>query len=75
VAKRQQQAERMAKAQAQPLERLRYEAASCERQFRHVDPAHRHVAAELEHAWEMALQALKQAEAAAQQRAPERDAA
>ena len=34
----------------------------------HVDPAHRHVAAELEHAWEVALQALKQAEAAEQQR-------
>lgn len=69
VAKRQQQAERIAKAQAQHLERLRYEAAYCERQFRHVDPAHRHVAAELEHAWEMALQALKHAEAAASQRA------
>jgi len=63
VAKRQQQAERVAKAQAQHLERLRYEAAYCERQFHHVDPAHRHVAAELEHAWEVALQALKQAEA------------
>jgi DNA invertase Pin-like site-specific DNA recombinase len=70
LAKRQQQAERIAKAQAQHLERLRYEAAYCERQFRHVDPAHRHVAAELEHAWELALQALKQAEAAQSQRAP-----
>jgi DNA invertase Pin-like site-specific DNA recombinase len=69
LAKRQQQAERIAHAQAQHRERLRYEAAYCERQFRHVDPAHRHVAAELEHAWAMALQALKQAEAAAQQRA------
>ena len=62
-------------AQAQHLERLRYEAAYCERQFRHVDPAHRHVAAELEHAWEVALQALKQAEAAQQQRAQASDAA
>jgi hypothetical protein len=69
LAKRQQQAERIATAQAQHLERLRYEAASCERHFRHVDPAHRHVAAELAHAWELALQALKQAEAAEQQRA------
>jgi DNA invertase Pin-like site-specific DNA recombinase len=69
LAKRQQQAERIATAQAQHLERLRYEAAYCERQFRHVDPAHRHVAAELEHAWELALQALKQAEAAQSQRA------
>ncbi len=69
LAKRQQQAERIATAHAQHLERLRYEAAYCERQFHHVDPAHRHVAAELEHAWELALQALKQAEAAEQQRA------
>ena len=69
LAKRQQQAERLATAHAQHLERLRYEAAYCERQFHHVDPAHRHVAAELEHAWELALQALKQAEATAQQRA------
>src|SRR5207245_2200799 len=69
LAKRQQQAERLATAHAQHLERLRYEAAYCERQFHHVDPAHRHVAAELEHAWEVALQALKQAEAAQSQRA------
>ena len=69
LAKRQQQAERLAHAHAQHLERLRYEAAYCERQFRHVDPAHRHVAAELEHAWELALLALKQAEAAEKQRA------
>src|SRR3989454_6435687 len=68
LAKRQQQAERIATAQAQHVERLRYEAAYCERQFHHVDPAHRHVAAELEHAWEVALQALKQAEAAHKQR-------
>jgi hypothetical protein len=69
LAKRQQQAERIAQAQAQYLERLRYEAAYCERQFRHVDPAPRHVAAALEHAWELALQALKQAEAAPRPRA------
>src|SRR2546426_3867582 len=69
LAKRQQHAERLATAHAQHLERLRYEAAYCERQFHHVDPAHRHVAAELEHAWEVALQALKQAEAAEAQRA------
>src|SRR5207247_1963402 len=41
LAKRQQQAERLAKAQAQHLERLRYAAASGERQCRHVAPAHR----------------------------------
>lgn len=69
LAQRQQHADHLAMAQAQHLERLRYEAAYCERQFRHVDPEHRHVAAELEHAWEVALQALKQAEVAQQQRA------
>jgi hypothetical protein len=69
LAKQQQQAERIAKARTQHRERLRYEAAHCEREFHHVDPAHRHVAAELEHAWELALQALKQAEAAEAQRA------
>src|SRR5881397_2143599 len=45
LAKRQQQAERIAQADAQHLERLRSEAAYGERQCRHVDPAHRHVAA------------------------------
>jgi len=69
LAKRQQQAERIATAHAQYLERLRYEAAYGERPFHHVDPAHRQVAAALEHAWELALQALKQAEAAEKQRA------
>src|SRR5205807_4044249 len=37
LAKRQQQAERIATAHAQHLERLRYEAAYCERQFHHVE--------------------------------------
>jgi len=69
LAKRQQPAERLAHAQAQHLERLRYEADYWAHQFRHVDPAHRHVAAELEHAWDEALEALKQAEAAQSQRA------
>jgi len=69
LAPRQQQAERIAQAYAQHLERRRSAAASCARQCRHVDPAHRHVAAALEHAWEGALQALTQAEAAEQQRA------
>jgi hypothetical protein len=69
LAKRQQQAERIAHAQAQHLERLRYAAASWARQCRHVDPAHRHGAAEVEHAWAVALAARKQAETAQQQRA------
>ena len=52
LAQRQPQAERSAQAHAQPLERLHSEAASGARQVRHVDPAHRQVAAALEHAWE-----------------------
>ena len=68
LAQRQQQAERLAKAHAQPLERRRSEAAYGEGQFRHIEPAQRHVAAALEHAWELALPALTQAEAAEQQR-------
>ena len=69
LATRQPQAERIAPAHAQHRERLRDDAAAGARQCRHVDPAQRHVAAALEHAWELALHALKQAEAAAQQRA------
>jgi len=69
LATQQQQADRIAKARAQHLERLRYDAAYCARQFRHVDPEHRHVAAALAHAWELALHTLKQAEATEAQRA------
>jgi len=72
LATRQQQAERIATAHAQHLERLRDAAASGERQCRHVDPEHRHVAAALAHAWEVALQALTQAEAAEKPRAQAR---
>jgi DNA invertase Pin-like site-specific DNA recombinase len=49
-------------AHQQQLERLRYEAALAERQFRRVDPDNRLVAAELERRWEAALRALQQAE-------------
>jgi hypothetical protein len=68
LAKRQQQAERLATAQAQPLERRRDEAADGARQCRHGDPAPRQVAAALAHAWELALPARKPAEAAQSQR-------
>ena len=54
--------EALDQAQRQQLERLRYQAALAERQFNHVDPANRLVAAELERRWEVALQELKQAE-------------
>src|SRR5207245_1258349 len=42
-----QQAARLEEAHQQQLERLRYEAALCERQFRRVDPDNRLVAADL----------------------------
>ena len=48
----------------QQLQRLRYEAQLAEKQYRLVDPENRLVAAELERRWELALQAVQQAEAA-----------
>ena len=42
------------RAQRQQLQRLRYQAAVAQRQFKHVDPANRLVAAELERRWEHA---------------------
>lgn len=55
-------------ASLQHLERLRYEARLCERQFLRVDPDNRLVAASLEQRWEAALAELRQAEAAQQSR-------
>ena len=69
IAARQQQADQLAQTHQQQPERLRYEAAWCERQFHRVDPDYRLVAAELERRWEMALRELKAAEAAEAQRA------
>jgi len=63
------------RACAQQFQRLRYQAALAQRQFEHVDPANRLVAAELEHRWETALRDLQQAEDALQQRAQRRVAA
>lgn len=63
------------RARAQQLQRLRYQAALAQRQFEHVDPANRLVAAELEHRWETALRDLQQSEAALPQRAQRRVAA
>lgn len=51
-------------AEAQQVERLRYQAALAERQFNRVDPDNRLVAAELERRWEAALGDLCRAEAA-----------
>jgi DNA invertase Pin-like site-specific DNA recombinase len=63
VATQRQAETRLQQAQQQQLERLRYEAALAQRQFQHVDPENRLVAAELERRWETALQALQAAEA------------
>jgi len=57
------------RAQRQQLQRLRYQAAVAQRQFEHVDPANRLVAAELERRWETALRDLQQGEAAFQDQA------
>ena len=57
-------AQRAKHAQAQQLERLRYQAALAQHQYNQVDPDNRLVAAELERRWEAALAALKQAEEA-----------
>jgi hypothetical protein len=55
--------ERTVHAYEQQIERLRYEAALAQRQFKRVDPDNRLVAAELEVQWEAALRALRHAEA------------
>ncbi len=50
------------RAEAQQLERLRYQALLAERQYNRVDPDNRLIAGELERRWEMALRELRQAE-------------
>jgi hypothetical protein len=62
VAAQDQANERLKRNQRQQLERLSYEAALAQRQFEHVDPANRLVAAELERRWEAALQTLQTAQ-------------
>ena len=56
------------RAEAQQVERLRYQASLAERQFNRVDPDNRLVAAELERRWEAALVELRHAENALAQR-------
>src|SRR4051812_49389407 len=51
VANQQQTEVATQRAQRQQLQRLRYQAAVAQRQFEHVDPANRLVAAELERRW------------------------
>ncbi len=54
--------EQLTRARAQQRERLRYEAALAERQYRRVDPENRLVAGELERRWEQALRDVASAE-------------
>ena len=54
--------EALQRAEAQQVDRLRYEARLAERQFNRVDPDNRLVAAELERRWEAALLELRRAE-------------
>ena len=49
-------------AEAQQIERLRYQARLAERQYNRVDPDNRLIAAELERRWEVAMRELRQAE-------------
>ena len=65
---RRQAEEALERAEAQQVERLRYQALLAERQFNRVDPDNRLVASELEHRWEVALRDLRQAEAGLAQR-------
>ena len=52
------------RAATQQVERLRYQVTLAERQYNGVDPDNRLVAGELEHRWEVALRALREAEQA-----------
>ncbi len=49
-------------ARRQQVQRLRYAASRAERQYQHVDPENRLIAAELERRWEAALRELREAE-------------
>ncbi|MGX5851722.1 recombinase family protein [Mesorhizobium sp. PL10] len=61
---RRQTDEALDRAEAQQVERLRYQALLAERQYNRVDPDNRLIAAELERRWETALRELRQAEEA-----------
>jgi DNA invertase Pin-like site-specific DNA recombinase len=56
------QREQLFAAWRQQVQRLRYAAQRAERQYQHVDPENRLIAAELERRWEAALAELQEAE-------------
>jgi DNA invertase Pin-like site-specific DNA recombinase len=66
-----QEQQQVAKAHAQQLQRLHYEAQLAERQFHRADPDNRLVAAELERRWEQALRAVAEAEETARRQQAE----
>jgi hypothetical protein len=68
---RQQTRDAANRAEAQQVERLRYQALLAERQYNRVDPDNRLIAAELERRWETALRELRQAEDALARRQAE----
>jgi hypothetical protein len=68
---RQQTRDAANRAEAQQVERLRYQALLAERQYNRVDPDNRLIAAELERRWEAALRELRQAEDALARRQAE----
>jgi hypothetical protein len=72
LAAQQQTAVASARARARQLQRLRSQAALAQRQFEHVDPANRLVAAEVERRGETALRDLRHAEDAVQHGAQSR---
>jgi DNA invertase Pin-like site-specific DNA recombinase len=55
--------EQLFAARRQQIQRLRYATQRAERQYQHVDPENRLIAAELERRWEAALAELHEAEA------------
>ncbi len=73
IAAQQATATHIDQAHQQQIQRLQYEAALAQRQFKRVDPDNRLVAATLEHQWETALRALKQAETTYAQREAQPD--
>jgi hypothetical protein len=68
---RQQTRDAANRAEAQQVERLRYQALLAERQYNRVDPDNRLIAAELERRWEAALRELRQSEDALARRQAE----
>jgi DNA invertase Pin-like site-specific DNA recombinase len=65
--------EQLFAARRQQIQRLRYATQRAERQYQHVDPENRLIAAELERRWEAALAELHEAEsqlAQSEQQAP-----